>query len=529
MAETENVVGEVQITDADGHSYVAENRRFVGRKETVGYVIWDMAQSFNIYDAYNSRFVTNVLQIDLQFQQIFTIINGIWDVVNDIFTGAIVDRTRTRWGKFKPYLVLMAGPGTILKCIYWMLPLFFPNALPRNLAKFLTFMALGVVREGVDTFTTICQTGLIATITPHPVDRTRLISLANFFSGFFGERLPQQIMTVLLDLIGNNIIKSDARTIQSLYLRLFVGMGVFTSVVSGGASLWFNVITRERVMQSVERPSIMQGIRSIINNKPILLMTLSEVLGSFSLGGSKRDYFIDVLNFASLEIVVGIPGAVIHPISYLIVPKLRRRFSSRFLYITSMHISDVFKFLLFLYGSIGGKHNGLYKKLGAMIPALMLDDMIFMMLYGARKVVPVEMANESIDYCEWKNGYRTEAMTGVARGLAKKLAKIFTDAISLKVKELISYDQSLYIQGRKQSDSTQYWLFATFTAVPIVTAVLATIPMLFYDLDGEKKEKMYEELLARRAQMSAAATSGDAEDLARLADEQMAIGKKNKE
>lgn len=524
MAETENAVQEVQVTDESGHSYVAENRRYVGRKETIGYVIWDMAQTFNI-DGYSGRFVTNILQVDLQFQQIVTVVNGIWDIINDIFTGAIVDKTRTRWGKFKPYLVLLAGPGTFLRCIFWMLPLFFPNALPRSISKFIVYFALAIIREGVDTFTGIAQTGLISTITPHPVDRTRLITLANFFSGFLGEKLPDQIMTVLLDLIGNNVIKTA--DIQSLYVRIFVGMGVFTSIVSGSASLWFNTITKERVLQSVERPSIKQGIRSIITNKPILLLTLSDILGSFSLGGNKRDYFIDVLNFASLQIVVGIPGAVIHPISYTFVPKLRQRFSSRFLYIVYTLYADVLRFLVFLFGSIGGKHNGLYKKLGPMAVVLTLEDSLFMLSYGVRKVIPTEMTNESIDYCEWKNGYRTEAMTGIARGLTKKLSAIFINAISLKIKELIGYDLTLYTKGQKQSDDTQYWLFASYYAISIITGLLATLPMFFYDLDGKKKEKMYEELLERRKRMSAAATDGDPETLAKLAKEQMMIGEKN--
>ena len=85
-----------------------------------------------------------------------------------------------------------------------------------------------------------------------------------------------------------------------MYTRLFVGMGIFTSVVAGLATLWFNLIVKERVAQSVERPSIMQGVKSILNNKPVLLLTLSQILSSFSVGGSKSDYFIEVLNFATL-------------------------------------------------------------------------------------------------------------------------------------------------------------------------------------------------------------------------------------
>lgn len=517
---------EVRVTDAEGHSYVAENRRYVGRKETVGYVVWDMAQSFNI-NAYNSRFVTNILQIDMGLQEIFTVINGIWDVVNDIFTGAIVDKTRTRWGKFKPYLVLLAGPGTILTCIYWMLPLFFPGAPALSVPKFAAYMALGLIREGIGTFQSIAQTGLIATITPHPVDRTRLITLANFFSGFLGEKLPEQIMTVLVDLIGNDIIKpGPGKTVKHLYLNLYVGFGVFTSVVSGLASLWFNVLTKERVMQSIERPSIVQGVKSIINNKPILLKTLSEILGSFTLGGSKGDYFIDVLNFSSLGMITGIPGAIIHPFGYAIVPWAKRKFSTKWLYIISNNVGDVGYFILFLFGSIGGKKHGMYKKIVPMGIALTIWEMVFMTFYGIKKVIPTEMENEAMDYCEWKNGYRTEAMTGVAKGLAKKLAGIFTNAITLRLKRMIGYDQTLYMKGERQSDDVQYYIFAIFSAVPMITSVLCVIPMLFYDLQGEKRDRMYAELIARRARIAEVATSGDKDAMALAAKEQMSVGEK---
>ena len=193
-------------TDSSGEfsaeqiNYVYENRRYVGRKETIAYVMFDMAQSINI-NKYSGRFVNNILQIDFSLQQLATFINGIWDIINDIFTGAIVDKTRTRWGKFKPYLIGLGIPGTMGAIIYWLMPLFFPQTGPKDLNKFLMYLILAVVREGVDTFRGIAQTGMLATITPHPVDRTRLITIANFASGFLGEKLPEQIMTLLLDLI----------------------------------------------------------------------------------------------------------------------------------------------------------------------------------------------------------------------------------------------------------------------------------------------------------------------------------------
>ena len=505
----------------DSSGYVFQNRRYVGTKETVAYVVYDMSQSFNI-NAYTQRFVTNILQVSLKYQRIANIINGIWDVINDVLFGAIVDKTRTRWGKFKPYLVALGIPGTIGTCIYWLMPLIFAGRGPNDIWKFIGYLLLMVVREGAGTFRDIAQKGIQSTITPHPVDRTRIITIANFASGFLGEKLPEQIMTVLLDLIGRNKVKF---TLQGT----FIGMGVFTAIVAGAGAMWFFFICKERVMQSVERPSIKAGIKSIINNRPILLMTLSKMLSGFSVGGSKSDYLIDVLNFASLNIITGIPGSIINPISYAIVPWFRRHFSSRFLYIMGTYIGDILLVPVFFVGCIGGKKHGLYKKVVPMAIALTLWETLFMIFYGVRKVIPTEMYNEAMDYCEWKNGYRTEGMTSVAQGLAQKLSSIVSGYIALFIKQLIGYDLTAYTRGTAQSDSTKFGLFAMFTIIPFVTTSLGIIPMLFYDLNDKKKEKMYEELLERRAAMSKEATAGDLEALEKLAKAQMDIGSKKNE
>ena len=140
------------------------------------------------------------------------------------------------------------------------------------------YLILAVVREGIDTFRGIAQTGMLATITPHPVDRTRLITIANFASGFLGEKLPEQIMTLLLDLIGNGIIKSETKSITQIYTSLFVSMGVITSIISSAFSLYFFFVTREG-SQSVKK-RLMEGI--VILNNANLLLTLSQTLSGLS-------------------------------------------------------------------------------------------------------------------------------------------------------------------------------------------------------------------------------------------------------
>ena len=171
----EEAVATATDGDAATREYVYESRRYVGMKESIWYVVYDMCQSFNI-DTFSSRFVTNILQIDLDLQTFVNVFNGFWDVINDIFTAAIVEKTRTRWGKFKPYLVALGIPGTLGTCFYWLMPMLFKGKGTKDMSKFLTYFILAIVREGAGTFRGIAKTGMLATITPDPGDRTRLIT-----------------------------------------------------------------------------------------------------------------------------------------------------------------------------------------------------------------------------------------------------------------------------------------------------------------------------------------------------------------
>jgi len=468
---------------------VYQDRRYVGSRETVAYVLFDVSNSFNI-NLYAERFIFDVLHIDFYYLAIVNFINTIWDVVNDTFTGVIVDKTRTRWGKFKPYLMVLAIPGTVGTCIYWLMPVLFPNRGGMDVTKFAVWLALALVREGAGTFRSVAVSGMLATITPHPVDRTRLITKANFMSGFV-EKLPEIAMGAMIDLINHNMIKMKLAT-------AYISMGLITTIVGGALAFFFFVVTRERVLQSVERPSIIQGFRSIINNKPILLMTLSDFLGAFSISAGMNNYLIDVLGSASIKNVVGIPGGFVSNASYAYVPWMRRNFSTKFLWIAGGNFGDFLNVGVFLLGSIGGiGQQGWYNKPKYMIPVLMAQETLAMSVYGIRKVIPSEMSNEAMDYCEWKNGFRTEGMTGTAKGLATKLVGTVSGTIKPIIMKKIGYEQGIKVGT--QTDRTKYYLFAMCTIIPIVTGILGIIPKFFYDLGGKKREIMYEELLARRA------------------------------
>lgn len=491
---------EKKIAEArDSENLVYKNRRYVGFRETLAYICYDISWSFNI-SKYNTRYIYDVILIDFKYLVIQNLFGGIWDIINDTFIGVIVDRTRTRYGKFRPYLLFLGPPLTLIGMLYWCIPVIFPNTSASYLPKFIFYFILGIISETGGTFTGMASSGLLATITPHPIDRTRLITAANFFSGLLGEKIPELLMGLFIDLINHKVLNWSLR-------NLYMTMGILTAVVSSALSIFFFVVSRERVMQSIEKPSIKQGLKSIINNKPLLLITLSSFLGSFAVSSSRSDYYIDVLGSASITTIVGIPGAFVSPTSYAFVPWARKRFSTKAIWV----FEDLWTDMCWLFVFVVGLINKNYQKIYVMIPVIMIEETLEMMVYGLRKVIPAELNNEAMDYCEWKNGYRTEAMTGVARSLILKMQGVVMSMIKNIVMGKIGYVQGLEIGTQKEK--TKLWMFMLCTGVPVITGALGVLPKMFYNLTGEKRDKMYKELFERREKLALQTKNATVEEM----------------
>ncbi|MBQ8228444.1 MAG: MFS transporter [Clostridia bacterium] len=471
-------------TQEKANRTIVRGRRYVGKAETIAYIAQDFADSFSI-GKYQNRFIWDVVGIDFKINAAVTLFTGAWDVINDTFISAIVDRTRTRWGKFRPYLIWMKMPLTLFGMLFWFTPIFFPNTAPTYLPKLIYYFAFNIINETANTFMSISKTGLLSTITPNPEERVRLISQANLFSRFLGEQLPEWIMGILIDLINSKAVKWKLQ-------NLFIGMGAATAILSSLMTFWFYMVSKERVMQSVEKPSIMQGFKAILNNKPLLIITLSDFFAGFSIGQSRSDYYIDVLGSASLQTIVGIPAYPILNLSYLWVAPLRRRFTSKTLWVIEDLWTDICWLVVFGVGSIN--KNFMSRKF--MIPTMMIEEFVEMFVYGVRHTIPEELRNEAMDYCEWKNGYRVEAMTGVAKSLVTKIQGIIMSSVTNLVLSKIGY-----VQGKKigtQSDKAKWWLFALGTGIPIITSSLGIIPKLFYPINNQVRDRMYADLAERR-------------------------------
>lgn len=461
---------------------------YVGSKETLAYLFNDFSNSFNI-NGFRERFIWDVVKIDFGISAIVNIFTGAWDVINDTVIATLVDNTRTRLGKFRPYLVGFQIPLTLIGLLFWFIPYFFPNTSATFVPKLIFFFAFNVITETAGTFTSIARSGYMSTITPNPNERIRLITLAELLTGWMGEDMPQYIMGFLYDMVTTGKLKVPLRSI-------FAGMGTSTAVISCAFTLWFFLISRERVPQSIERPSVKEGLRAIFTNYPVLLMCLSDFLGGFGVGSDERNYWIDVHGGNSmintiLALVSGISGPV-GSVSYAFVAPVRKRFSSRAIWAGSDMYGDMVLLGFFLFGL----HNKNYLRLKPMLVAYGFKEFLNKLLFGVNKVINTDLWNEAMDYCEWKHGYRMEATTGVARGLVLKLQGIAMGTVRTLIMKRIGYVQGLKIGT--QDERTKFWLFALCTVVPLVTSALGIIPKFLWPINKKTRERMYYELSERR-------------------------------
>ncbi|MBQ7547285.1 MAG: MFS transporter [Clostridia bacterium] len=481
----------VKIDEETLNSNVYRSYNYVGTKETIAYLFNDFSNSFNI-NGFQQRYIWDVVKIDFGISAVVGLFTGAWDVINDTFISAIVDNTRTRIGKFRPYLVLFQIPMTLIGLLYWFLPYFFPNTAATYIPKLIFYFAFNVLTETANTFTGVARSGYMSTITPNPTERVRLITLAELLTGYMGEDMPRYVFGFMYDMVSTGRWKTPMRSI-------FMGMGVFCALVSSAFTFWFFLVSKERVPQSIERPDLKAGFRAIVTNYPVLLMTLSDFLAGFGIGTSQDNYWIDVFGGDTMintakALVSGI-SAPVGSISYAFVAPLRRRFSSKFLWVGADFYGDMVTLGFFGLGMI----NKNYLKLTPMLIGYGFTEFLSKLLFGVNKVINADLWNEAMDYCEWKNGYRMEATTGVAKSLVQKLQAILTNSVNNVVMKKVGYVQGMVIGT--QSEKTKFWLFALSTVVPFATSILGIVPKMLWPINKKKRAQMYYELSERRSRV----------------------------
>ena len=475
--------------------------RYVGVKETAIYGIANAGQCFGyniIAGSYLSLFFVKVFGVPAEIVGTMMLILGLWDTFNDPLMGSLIDKTRTRYGKLRPYLLIVPIPLGLATIMLFAGPQILGNHA-ELVAKVIYMFVTYFIWELFYTLGDVPFWGMSAAISPSPSDRTRVISSARFVSGLIGG-LSTTILTVLMDLSNNGAIPLS---LSEVFLLMAIISGTF------GMALFSlsGICTKERVVQTVKEPSVLDGFKALIRNKPLLLIVIGNVLVAVSGIGNffQTYYYSEVVQMNSLTIIITLPGTILGFITYLLIPKIKQRFDNRQIIFLNGFVRLIMGTIVFFVGVT------CFTNLWVVVPLLMIQNLLFSMFNTINMVIPTEMIGDTIDYMEWKTGERNEGVSFSVLTFVGKLTGSISGTIGnwlLPVIGLTFVTVGTETVTVKAYDYTDTLIWGMFTLAPAILGLLPLIPYIWYDLTGDKLKRVREEMAERRMAISKDVSGG---------------------
>ncbi len=466
---------------------VTQNKRYVGVKETIVYGLANGGQviGYNMVRNQLTFFLVTVFGVPAQAVATMIFVIGLWDAFNDPLMGSLVDRTRTRFGKLRPYLLFTPIPLGISTVVFFGGAKFLENI--ENVGVKIAYMCITYfIWELLYTIGDIPFWGLSAAISPNPADRSRVITSARFISSIVGG-LPGIVVPICIDLCRSGSINLDMASV-------FLILGIVAGTVGMGLFSLAGIFTKERIVQNSDEPKLFDCFRYLFKNKPLLLLVSSSVLGTVGgIADTFSQYFYAFsLGTASLSLVAGIPGTIMGFFTYLIMPKIEKIDSKKLIVGMSL-LKAVITTCIFFAGF------NFYTEPVVIIPLLALQGIFNCIFSSISMVIPTKMMGDTVDYMEWKTGERNEGMTFSLLTFVSKLTGSLSTAFATTIMPLIGISQvgadMVLTQG---TVNTKLWLWGLVTFIPAVLNLISLIPYIFYDLSGDKLNKIRTELEEKR-------------------------------
>ena len=469
-----------------------ENKKYLSRREQIIYGISNGGQVFgySLVTSYLMYFYINVFLIDAKIISLIFLLGGIWDIINNPLIGIFIDHKENKAGKLTSIIRKITPIQAVTTSLIFLGPVFIKDNSNISATKIIYLLITYFLWEFMYSITDVAFGGLVAVITPNPIERQKTISTANICM-----QLASSLVFVAVPLL-IDVSKSDKFNIS--LLSVFVIIGLTAGIVGIGLFSLSGYFVKERIQQTKTVQPIKELLLSVAKNKPLVLLLLSNLISSFSGIGFAFStyYYLDVLGYASMSILVETPAFVISLFSYSLIKVAKKHLNNKKIIIFSYLCISAFRFLVFF---IGLKY---YSDLKVMVPLLIGSNCIVAIFGGINNVLPIELLTEATDYAEWKTGIRTE---GIAFSLKNSVVKVYgtlAQGFAAVLLNVIGYIPSASSEITTQADDVQKKIWIIFSLIPAVIGMLSVIPLAFYNIVDKERNNMFEELKESRKNIS---------------------------
>ncbi len=413
--------------------------------------------------------------------------SGLWDAINDPIMGILIDRTDTKWGKLRPYMLITAFPIAILTMLS-----FFNIPIGQS-GKFVFVAVVYILWEMAYTISDVPFGALSSVMTSNTVQRTKLVTVSRYGSEI-AMALPG-VISFAVSIIG----------IKYMGPVFFVGAIILSTLGAALFSTSFFTI-KERVPPAPNKQTAKEIWGVLKNSRPMLVLVASELMGVInSVSGFTSWYFflfafkkgigwrilklfsneaegVGLQNFMS--IIRGAPTFI----AMAFTPKIVKYFGLKGLVVIAGLAKAFAYFTIYLLGYDSTP------KLIYMIFILTITGIPDNMMMIVRRT----LSSDALDYVEYKTGERSEGLLGSLMGFAVKLKDavvVFLGGYALTWVGLGGVEgvERTIEEFLKMTPDTNR-LFMLFALFPAIGALLQVLPYLFYNFTGEKKQMIVNEL-----------------------------------
>lgn len=439
-------------------------------KEKIGYGLGDAAANFIFQTmlVFQLAFYTDTFGITAAAAGTLFLVVRVWDAIFDPMMGVIADRTDTKWGKYRPWVLWTAVPFGIMGFLTFTTPPFGPQG--KLVYAYVTYIVLMMVYSANN----LPYSALSGVITGDLGERTSLSSY-RFVCAMSAAFVIQALALPMVKAFGQG---NDARGYQ-------ITMGVLSAL----AIVFFVVTfltTRERVHPDpTQRSSVKQDFADLTRNGPwIAMFALTIVLFvTLAMRGGVMvyyfKYFVGRENLFSLFNAFGLGATILGVVGST---PLAKRYGKRNVFITGLVFTVVFTALFVALPPTA-------------ITAIFAVEMLRQLAYGFTIPLLWAMMADVADYSEWKNRRRATGIVFSAIVFGLKAGLGFGGAIGAWV--LAGYG---YIPNVDQSARALDGIRMMASVFPAIGFALCVLCLFLYRIDRTLEIQLTTELAERRKQ-----------------------------
>ncbi|NCA67307.1 MAG: hypothetical protein EOM87_04495 [Clostridia bacterium] len=463
---------------------LSATKKYVSAKEIAAYSLglFGMQSIVGMVNSYQAQFYNKTMGTNFFLLGIIMLIARVSSALADPIFGNIIDKSRFRNGKLRPFILISLVPFFIMTIALFIVVPFRGAGL--YIYIFVTFLLWCMAM----TFADIPSQSMLCALSPLPAERNKVAGVSNIWKnvGLSFSVVLMPIVCIVTNSEGGEI-----------YAKQYMIVAVLIAVLGGLALSMIFFFNKEKVPFQRNKSSLKEIRKMLKVNKPMVLLIISLFLGfargtgmiiqaqaAHSLVGTIT-VFGKSLSGDNAIILLGFTSALSSIVGMAISPTMTRKWGERTTFIA-----------MAIYGGIITSIAFTIFLSGVTSLAFLLISLLFVgLMYGPHSFMTMIMVADCVDYYEWKTGIRSEGMHYSVLSFVVKITTALSVVLGLGLIQLSGYSAN----AETIAVSTKNTIYFSFVMLPGLSCLLSMIPIFFYKLVGKEKHKIALELAEMRA------------------------------